>query len=294
MSFDGGGIRGALTTALLKRLHGFFPELFNTADLFAGTSTGSFIALGLASGLPVERIAGLYSEQNGKYIFTPRNFELFRPKYDRDHLKEKLQSVFPADLRLKDLKRPVLVPAFRVTADGMGSWGPVFFSNFPYASTRDERVLDVALASSAAPVYFPSYRHFIDGGVVANNPGTAAIALARDKNAGNQELADVYLLSVGTGFSPLYISADTSDWGALEWALYPFPPLPLISVMFDGAAEADVQFGARLLGGQYHRLNPVLSQPVALDDYKKIPYLINVAENYNLDPVINWLKSNWF
>ena len=48
MTFDGGGVKGVLKVILLKRLLQVFPQLFNTTDFFAGTSTGSFIALSLA------------------------------------------------------------------------------------------------------------------------------------------------------------------------------------------------------------------------------------------------------
>lgn len=50
LSFDGGGIRGLVTLALLKRLEAKIPNLITGADLFAGTSTGGIIALGLAAG----------------------------------------------------------------------------------------------------------------------------------------------------------------------------------------------------------------------------------------------------
>jgi hypothetical protein len=48
LSFDGGGIRGLVTLALLKRLEMQIPNLINVADLLAGTSTGAIIALGRA------------------------------------------------------------------------------------------------------------------------------------------------------------------------------------------------------------------------------------------------------
>ncbi|HHY94205.1 MAG TPA: hypothetical protein GX513_04225 [Firmicutes bacterium] len=70
ISFDGGGVRGALSITLLKRLQQQVPELVEKTDLFAGTSTGSFIALGLAHGLPVTDIAGLYSEEKAEFIFS--------------------------------------------------------------------------------------------------------------------------------------------------------------------------------------------------------------------------------
>ena len=50
MTFDGGGVRGSLMATLVKRLVDQFPKLLEQVDLFAGTSTGSVVALTLASG----------------------------------------------------------------------------------------------------------------------------------------------------------------------------------------------------------------------------------------------------
>lgn len=294
ITFDGGGIRGALTVELLRRLERRCPGLIRSADLFAGTSTGSFIALGLAHGLPADDIAKLYSEENGKYIFTPSYLELFRPKYDNDHLKEVLTSVFPPDLRLKDLNRRVLVTSFNVSGSGTGNWSPVFFTNFPGSPTRNELVVDVALCSSAAPVYFPSHRHHIDGGVVANNPSTAAVCAAVDRHLGRQSLGRVYLLSMGTGSGKASINEDTTGWGAFEWMFYPQPPLPLLSIMFDGGVATDVLYTAQLLGSRYYRLNVQLPRDVSLDDYRKIPFLVQLAREFDIDSAAGWVKNNWF
>ncbi len=292
ITFDGGGIRGALSTGLLKRLNDFFPDLINSAHFFAGTSTGSFIALGLASGLSPEQLVDLYSEKNGEFIFNPKYLELLRPKYDNQHLKTMLRAVFPKNPSLRDLKRKVLVPSFRVS--GPLYWRPVFYNNFRNSDNLDEKVMDVAMASSAAPVYFPSYHKHIDGGVIANNPSTAAIALAMDKLAGGQPLDDIYLLSIGTGFCPLKIDADTTSWGAIEWLVYPSPPLPLISLMFDGLVEVDARFSSQLLGERYCRLNPMLPESVGLDEYGKIPEMAALAVDYDLKPVVNWIEQQWF
>lgn len=292
MSFDGGGIRGALTVTLLKRLLESCPELIKRCHMFAGTSTGSFIALGLAYGLSVDRLVQLYSPETGRYIFTPRYLELIRPKYDNHHLKEVLLSVFPEDLCLRDLERYVVIPAFRITGNESGRWAPVFFNNFPGSDTLDVHVVDAALASSAAPVYFPSYYGYIDGGVVANNPGTAAVTIARD--AGGQNVDDICMLSLGTGDSPNQITADTTTWGAIEWALYPGPSFPILTVLLDGVVEVDTRFSRRLLGKKYFRLNPEITDSVPLDAYHKIPSLVSIAKKFDISPAVHWIEEYWF
>lgn len=294
MSFDGGGIRGALTAALLRRLIDRFPRLLPTTDLFAGTSAGSFIALGLASGKTVAEIVDLFSERSGEFIFTPSYLPLFRPKSNNASLATLLGSAFPQSLRLRDLQRRVLVLSFRVIGPDGGHWTPVFFNNFPNSSTLDARVIDVALSSSAAPVYFPSFQQHIDGGVVATNPSLAAIATAVDARAGRQRLDEIVLLSIGTGFNPMKIQADTSRWGAVQWVLHPSPPFPIISILTEGAVEADTLYSFQFLGQRFFRLNPTLPEPVALDEYRKVSELLTLAESVDLGPVLTWIDRNWF
>ncbi len=68
LSLDGGGIRGVLTARLLERIAEVRPEFLGRVDLFAGTSTGSILAIGLAMGLTPTRLVALYREQ-GPLIF---------------------------------------------------------------------------------------------------------------------------------------------------------------------------------------------------------------------------------
>ncbi|MCT4507514.1 MAG: patatin-like phospholipase family protein [Tepidibacter sp.] len=293
MTFDGGGIRGVLSANILKRLEKENKQLIKNTDLFAGTSTGAFIALGLAYGLSVKEILNLYSMTNCKYIFSPKYNEFFRPKYNNKHLKEVLMRVFPKKLKLKDLKKKVLIPSFQVITKDNGSWRPKFYTNFEAMGTDNEYVIDVALYSSSAPIYFPSYKKHIDGGVIANNPSLASICVAKDIDGANKKLEDMRLLSIGTGFTPENIKVDTRKWGAIEWGLGQNPPYPLLSILFDGNMEADNYYSSGLLMDNFLRVNPELSKSIALDSCKQIPYLVNVADTYDIKFANDWIKDSW-
>src|SRR5512134_2155045 len=69
LACDGGGIFGVITAKLLQSLD---RNVLDNIDLFAGNSTGSIIALGLASGVSIDTILDLYSsEQSCSQIFQP-------------------------------------------------------------------------------------------------------------------------------------------------------------------------------------------------------------------------------
>src|SRR5580704_1173134 len=68
LTFDGGGILGVFSARVLCHVQNTYPNLLNNADLYAGTSTGGIIALGLASGLTPDQLVTLY-QTKGSAIF---------------------------------------------------------------------------------------------------------------------------------------------------------------------------------------------------------------------------------
>ena len=295
ITFDGGGVRGSLMATLVKRLVDQFPNLLDQVDLFAGTSTGSVVALTLASGRSADALVDFYSFENLKYAFSPSRYNLFRPRYHNAHFKELLESHFPNHLRLRDLKHKLLAPSFKLDDAKRKDWRPVFFHNFHDSHHLDDLVVDVALRSAAAPTIFPSHDGYIDGGMMANNPSTAAIAYALSHAEPRPALGDVCVLSIGTGLSPSIINYDTKGWGVIQWMLNPFrsPAEPLLNVLFDGVVEADAIMSRHMIKPRYCRLNPPLARPTGLDDWKAIPELIKTAEVFDLGPTLEWIENEW-
>lgn len=299
LSFDGGGVRGVLPAIILERMSQSCPRLVENTDLFVGTSVGSFIALALASGKSPDEIVTLFSYKNIKSIFCrPRSFYFFRPKYKNEPLKKLLLEIFSPTLRLKDLPYRVVVPAFRLYSKDAKIWEPVFFNNFPSSKNADTLVVDAALASSAAPIYFPSYKRYIDGGVVSNNPDIVAISYAVSEHAAYAKLKDVVHLSFGTGWNPQKIKQKTKNWGLIQWmyslrASDTTPKLPLFNVFTDGDVASDMYVTRNLLNDRYMRVSPTLHERIHLDDYTKVPTLIEIANEYDLRPAITFARAYW-
>ncbi len=194
LSFDGGGIRGIVTLTILQRLEQHCPGFIKSADLYAGTSTGGIIALGLAAGKSVTDMLNLYV-MNGQKIFDDSWLkdvvhlgDIIGAQYSQDNLQAILQGIF-GNMTLGQLGKKVLIPSFDLDYTDpehpdQHSWSPKFFHNFEGSdSDGSELVVDVALSTSAAPTYFPSHKGYIDGGVLANNPTMAAVAETQDARA---------------------------------------------------------------------------------------------------------------
>lgn len=297
MTFDGGGVRGSLMAALVKRLADEVPNLLEQVDLFAGTSTGSVVALSLASGINADTLVEFYSQENLRSAFSPAHWNWFRPKFTNKNFKNLLESHFPGNTTLKDLtKHRVMVTTFQLYDHKENDWYPHFIHNYPDdPKYLDELVVDCALRSAAAPTIFPSHQGFIDGGMIANNPSTPAIAVAL-RHEPNLALSDICLLSVGTGSSPKIVETGTTHWGAVQWMLNPFhtPAEPLLNILFDGVVNADHFMSKQLLrDDRYLRLNPPLAKQTSLDDWKAVPQLIQTANNFDLGKTIDWVKNNW-
>ena len=308
LSLDGGGIKGAGEAQLLARLD-HETGLLDKVEMFSGTSTGGIIALALAAGVPVEECVALYRD-NGAAIFGNRDWkdtvagaldELIRANFSQKALRELLEEVF-GDKRLPDLEREVLIPTFDVAR-----FRPKLLDR-----SDDWSLVDAALATSAAPTYFPTHvvresfsgratargavRAFVDGGMYANNPADRAIMFASAKLG--EDPADLTVLSIGAG-APPYKPIDelldertkNLDWGIKQWVIN--KPNLLFKILFDGSVEA-AHFAAKgMLRDRYHRVNPTLPEDVDLAAYEKIPLILSVADAMDLDPTVEWINTHW-
>lgn len=304
LSLDGGGIRGILTARLIERIAAQRPDFLSSVDLFAGTSTGSILAIGLAKGLTPTDLVRLYREQ-GPHIFhhdilhdVGSLWGLRGAKYTT---KNRLQGIQPTigEITLADLlPKHVLVATYQldsqnpiepVPAGQPQTWKAKFFHNYAGPdSDGAEKAIDVIMRSSAAPTYFPIYQGFVDGGVVANNPSVCALAQAINTNTGGkQDIKDLVLISFGTGMKTTNIASRDGDWGLEEWGL------KLVDLLFEsGAGLADYQC-RQLLDDCYFRLNPDLKASIGLDAVDQTDLLLSKANACDIQPALDWIDRQW-
>jgi len=304
LSFDGGGIRGLLSTVLLRRLidESNVSDLIAQADLFAGTSTGGLIALGLAADVPLDEIETLYIEE-GPQIFSENFFDQIRdvgnllgPQYSNTELKRVLDGIF-GDRRLGDLRHRVMVPAFELDnfrdkrAGEPRRWKAKIFHNLPNREADKDRLLrDVALYTCSAPTYFPVADGFIDGGVFANNPSLCAIAQALDRRWRNHpHLGDIRLLSIGSGQRIAFLPGNDHHWGVVQWGA------KIIPILMEGSQETThFQCSQLLAEAQYCRIQPIFEEDYRMDSVNRIPEIIEFAEKkVDLSHAIDWIERNW-
>lgn len=208
LSLSGGGFMGlysAIVLAELERRQG--KPIAETFDLIAGTSIGGVIGLGLAAGVPAAQIVDGFMA-NGERIFSGRQTTSMTPRLPFDMLRfiraipcsnAALRSTieeFVGDRTMADLSRRALVPAVDIT-----NGRPHLFRT-PHAAghSGDVKLVDVALATSAAPIVFPMHQigdiHYADGGIFAQSPDALALTEATAQ-LGVPE-SEISMLSIGT------------------------------------------------------------------------------------------------
>ncbi|WP_375056154.1 CBASS cGAMP-activated phospholipase [Zobellella sp. DQSA1] len=205
LALSGGGYRGLYTATVLAELETVLGRpIASHFDLICGTSAGGMLALGLAAEIPAYELKALFEEQ-GSRIFGSRSLPRrllgfwLTAKHDSAGLREVLTERFQ-ETTIGDLKHRVLVPAVNYST-GLGQ----FFKTPHHPSFElDHRmkVVDVALATAAAPVYFPLARNdrgvFADGGLVGNAPGLFGLHEVKTFLTSDQENARVRILAIGT------------------------------------------------------------------------------------------------
>lgn len=276
LTLSGGGFKGLYTAKVLERLEEELKvPIAQKFDLIAGTSIGGIVALALAYEIPCSQIVGFFNK-NGKKIFKKRwNFAII-PKYGKKHLKDALAKIF-GDAKIGDLKHRVIIPTINYSSGKVQLFKTRHHSTFITDYKRS--LVDVAMSTAAAPIYFPVYHtgygDFVDGGLVANHPGFFAILEA--KQFLNKEEADISMLHIGT-LSQRFTSDGRTNLGLLRWRT------KLLNLLFSCQDQSVNQIVQFLLNDRYYSIDEIIteqqSKKIALDktDDTAINILIHHAE----------------
>jgi hypothetical protein len=337
LSVDGGGIRGVIPALVLERLEALLAEALAAAPnesaaqwqgihspriadcfhLIAGTSTGGLLAAGLtgkgSDGRPkltAAAAADVYTT-HGPAIFHSsviekirQGFGLTAPKYPLAQLRTALEDPgVLGDGVLKDARTDVLILSFDASIPGLRyftRWGQPGAGDTP--TTPTETMVQVALATAAAPTYFDpetlGSSRLIDGGVYAGNPALAAIAMALRRTTAPvvRSPRELFMVSLGTGAwsAPL----NYGGGGILGWLWPRTGGEALLEAMLGGSGDFANEAAHMLLNGdapvedtwepalspahvgagpQLWRYQPTLPEPFALDDTSKLPQLKQIA-----------------
>lgn len=246
LNLDGGGMMGAFSASVLATYEKECRErtgkdLVDHFDLITGTSTGGIIAIGLAMGATAEQILKFYSERGAK-IFPRaggaggwlKGFrDLFRPKFSPVELRKAIGDVV-GEKPLSEAKTRLVIPTYDA------EMGRVYLFKTPHHPhcnySRDVKAVDAALATSAAPTYFPAHHvpghgTFIDGGVWGNCP--AVVGIAEAVSYCGRKLEDIHVLSISTTNYPFRIGERQQLGGLVGWA-----PKIIETLMFSQAQAA--------------------------------------------------------
>ncbi|EGT0640431.1 cGAMP-activated phospholipase CapV [Citrobacter werkmanii] len=218
LSLNGGGVRGLFTISVLAEIERIISASMNIQDvkiadyfdLITGTSIGGILALGLASGRTARELESVFFNKAPE-IFPERPAwinllkTLVSPIYNSTPLRCTVEEMIGKDMTFNDLTRRVMIPSVNLSTGK-----PQFFKT-PHNPefTRDGilKLIDAAMATSAAPTYFsPHYcedlkTYFADGGLVANNPSyIGLLEVLRDMQSDfpGASHKDIHILNIGT------------------------------------------------------------------------------------------------
>lgn len=223
LTLDGGGMRGLYTATVLHTLmKRYLPssdapdaDIGKGFDLIVGTSTGGILAAALAKGVSTKKVLDFYAQYGSEIFPDPKPDDSIygwayrnrsKPAGNSEKLKEKLTSIFQQDTILsmyKKRKVGLCIPTVNVLTNK--AW--VFKTPHNPQKHRDDnyKIVDVCLATSAAPIFFPlvkltnpdtqiGYDVFADGGLWANNPVLIGLVEALEMSGDRP----VEIISVGT------------------------------------------------------------------------------------------------
>lgn len=272
IAIDGGGMRGVIVTKALSMVEETLQRpLHELSRLYAGTSTGSIISAGLATGLTARRIHELYLELGGGIFrkgWRTSLFPLSRYRYSARPLEQALRERF-GDMLMRDLWKDMALRDVVITAFDVLTNETCFIKPWKL-QYQDWPLIKAVMASSSVPTYFPPVEgRYIDGGVgsYANPCYLAAYELSYCLGWKPEETT---LLSLGTGRSPNAMQpGEPAQLAAWDWLA------PVMDAFVTSASDQQVRLVDTFFNKlDFRRFQVDMDEIVAMDDPAAIPLLI--------------------
>ena len=314
-------------------------ELWKYFDVICGTSIGGIQALSYAYGYSPEYLETFFTV-NGKKMFTVRSAAevlvgscTTTTENNREDLVEKIADVIAnepfykphcpwysippgdsnygvnvlhnilvdsfADKTMQDLKTKVLIPSYEEDTETFRLFSNHQNGNF-IGST--ESIVNVAHATSAAPIYFPAVQFndhtYIDGGIFKNNPAELGLSLGQSLKKGSNRFC---VLSLGTGIGKMGFDQGAALMAKSGTAYHDTNSsitrlIKLADEAMTGGQESvhrNLQYRASntLENLYYYRFQPKLDASMNTDldnaDQEFLDYMVTTANQYYDDDIAN-------
>lgn len=312
LSIDGGGMKGLFSASVIEQLDNLAKltnkiGLLSKVNMICGTSTGAIIALALSNGIPPNQISSFYLNY-GKNIFRLNLIEKLKDiftlnlyyKYNNTDLKEKLKMIF-GNRTIGQSNHYLCIPSYTLST-GMPR---VFKKDYTglvinkkgtlnkYITDNNIPIVDVILASSAAPVYFPVHQiapnliynqpggNYLDGGLYANNPTLCGYLEAKMNFLDGKRYEKLQILSISSIEQP---AAQISN---LNWVRKMFGwKKRIIEPFFIGQSYFTDFFLNNINDSSLDYLRVKNIIPLSEDNLKKIS--LDCTDKNILTEYINW------
>ena len=233
LSLNGGGVRGIFTISILARLEEHIEKksdeknvkIGDYFDLISGASIGGILAIGLANGLSARELKNIL-QSHAKKIFPTKWYSyipllggkisvflsLIKTRYEPGPLRKAVIEAVGENSYVKGLKRRIVIPVVNISA---GTPSVIKTKHKPNWGRDDKyNLIDVAMATSAAPTYFPPHKinesYHLDGGLVAND--ASLIAIHEAQHFLNWDINALSVLNVGTMSKKMTVNHNKIKW----------------------------------------------------------------------------------
>lgn len=272
LSMDGGGSRSVTTCqmviAIANRMKQLKPDCLPLQcyfDYMAGTSGGAILALGLSHASATPELSCTACVRCSLDVCNTT------PPFPGEVMDTYLKECFGPNIKMKDVGKPRVI----ITAVKAETTPPQLhlFRNYGNSKDIERKVWECARASSAAPVYFtPFEEHYIDGGVMANNPTLdAMVEIFAQSEKEEQDVKIGLVVSLGTGIVPPAIGKSTQVYipklGGILESIIKLPSTiaglsNLLEVFISQSTQSEgeevrkAKTWCKSIGASYYRLSP--------------------------------------